>query len=162
MQTTTNQCDLSRVRGVRPCRGGSEIAFENGRTGCVPADAPDAAQFVAAANAACVCGEYVGLLLTDAGEVLELSPGRVSSVAFVRPDEEREDRLMLGFWEFGALCYLMKDHPDFERLRQMLQGAAGTETRVLFANHFHPVEDENEIWWRLLDARIYPPANAVA
>ena len=37
MQTMTRHCDLSRVHAVGPCRGGTEIAFENGRTGFVPA-----------------------------------------------------------------------------------------------------------------------------
>ena len=50
MQTMTKHCDLSRVHAVGPCRGGTEIAFENGRTGFVPAGAPDAARFVASAT----------------------------------------------------------------------------------------------------------------
>src|SRR5438309_6657374 len=103
METMTKHCDLSRVHAVRPCRGGTEIAFENGRTACVPPDAPDAAEFIAGANAACANGEHVGLLLTDAGEVLDLSPARVSTVAFVRPDAERADRLIVGFWAFSTL-----------------------------------------------------------
>jgi hypothetical protein len=157
MQTLTRHYDLSRVRAVAPCRGETEITFENGRTACVTANAPDAAQLITAANAACVNGEHVGLLLADTGEVLDLSPARVSTVAFVRQDTERADRLLVGFWAFGTLCYLMKDHPDFERLHQTLQGVAGTETPVLFAIHSHPVEDEVESWWRLLDARLYAP-----
>jgi hypothetical protein len=152
------------MRAVGPCRGGTEIAFANGRTVCVPAGAPGAGQFIDGANAACVSGEYVGLLFTDTGEVLDLSPARVSTVAFIRQDEERADRLVVGFWAFGTLCYLMKDHPEFERLHRMLQGAAGTETPVLFANHSCPVEDEEESWWRLLDARLVdsPAANGAA
>ncbi len=98
-------------------------------------------------------GEHVGLLLTDAGQVLDLSPARVSTVAFVRQDAERPDRLMVGFWAFGTLCYLLKDHPDFDRLHRTLRGVAGTETPVLFATHSHPVDDEEESWWDLLDAR---------
>ncbi len=41
MQTMTKHCDLSRVHAVGPCRGGTEIAFENGRTGFVPAGAAE-------------------------------------------------------------------------------------------------------------------------
>jgi hypothetical protein len=158
MQTMTKYRDLSRVQAVRQCQGGTEIALQNGRTACVAADAPDAAQFIAVANAACVNGEYVGLLLTDAGDVLDLSPARVSTVAFIRPDAERPDRLMVGFWSFSTLCYLMKDRSDFERLQRTLQGVAGTGTPVLFANHSHPVEDEEECWWQLLDARLVDAA----
>ena len=154
MLTTTKHRDISRVHSVRPCRGRTEIAFENGGTACFATDAPDAAHFIAAANVARANGEHVGLLLTDAGDVLDLSPARVSTVAFVRQDAERSDRLMVGFWAFGTLCYLMKDHPDFERLQQMLQEVAGSETPVLFANHSLPADDEEESWWRLLDARL--------
>jgi hypothetical protein len=160
MPMLSKHCDLFRVRAVGPCRGGTEITFANGTTACVPAGAPDGARFIAGANAARVSGEHVGLLLSDAGEVLDLSPGRVSTVAFIRQDEERADRLIVGFWAFGTLCYLMKDHPDFERLHRMLQGVAGTETPVLFANHSHHVEDEDESWWRLLDARLVDSSDA--
>ena len=57
------------------------------------------------------------------------------------------------FFDRYQLCYLLKDHPDFDRLHRTLRGVAGTETPVLFATHSHPVDDEEESWWHLLDAR---------
>jgi hypothetical protein len=139
---------------VVPCREKTTITLDSGRTAWISAGAPSAPQLVAGADAARRTGEPIGVLLSKAGEVLDLAPAHVSTVAFVRQDEDHADRWLVGFWAFTTLCYLTHDHPDFERLKRILEAAAGTETRVVFANHSQPVEDEDEVWWRLLDVRL--------
>jgi hypothetical protein len=71
----------------------------------------------------------------------------------VRPDEEDPSRLLVEFWAYSPICYLTKDHPDFERLKQTLECAAATDEPVSFANHRHMVEGETETWWKLMDVR---------
>jgi hypothetical protein len=48
----------------------------------------------------------------------------------------------------GAISYLAKDHPDFERIRGLLLGA---REPLWLANRSWPVEEETEVW--ILDVR---------
>jgi hypothetical protein len=58
------------------------------------------------------------------------------------------------------MCYLAKDHPEFDRLHASLAAAAGTPAQLWVANYSQMVKDEPtsdegefEIWWKIMDVR---------
>ena len=71
----------------------------------------------------------------------------------VRHAEEDEGRLPIWFWAFSPVCYLTRDHPEFDRIRATLERAAASGSRMWLANGMHPVEGETEVWWKILDVR---------
>ncbi|HKI30922.1 MAG TPA: hypothetical protein VKA46_03580 [Gemmataceae bacterium] len=76
-----------------------------------------------------------------------------SAVRHVRPDEDDASRLMVEFWAYSPICYLTKNHPEFERIKQTLERAVALDEQVVFANHGHMVEGDTETWWKLMDVR---------
>ena len=61
--------------------------------------------------------------------------------------------VVVAFWAFCAVCYLTRDHPEFDRILATLWAAAGTQQRVVFAIFTWPVESETETWNKILDVR---------
>jgi hypothetical protein len=145
--------DIQRVREVQPCDGGTQVVFETGRSACVRKEHPDYERLLHQARGSLQYRTPAGLMISDAGELVELTDTRQSAVRQVRPDEEDLSRLLVEFWAYSPICYLTKDHPDFERLAQTLERAAATDKPVTFANHRHMVEGETETWWKLMDVR---------
>jgi hypothetical protein len=100
----------------------------------------------------------IAAVLDAEGRVLDLMYTYRVTVHSVKDDEEDPNRLEVLFWGFCAVCYLTRDHPEFDRLRATLTDAIASDTPVVFANESWPVEGETEIWNRLLDVR---PAKAL-
>jgi hypothetical protein len=74
----------------------------------------------------------------------------------VKDDSEDPHRLMVAFWGFSAICYLTRDHPEFERIRTTLEEAAASGSMVCFAKYTWPEESETEIWNKIMDVRPVP------
>jgi hypothetical protein len=87
------------------------------------------------------------------GRLLEMNLAHDSAVDSVRADEEDPSRLAIWFWAYSPVCYLTRDHPEFDRIRATLEQAATSGGRVWLANHMHLVESETEIWLKILDVR---------
>src|SRR5262249_37649690 len=95
----------------------------------------------------------VGLIVDGEGQILELSHVYDTSVDSIREDEEDRSRLVVWCWDYSPVCYLTRDHPDFDRIRATLDHAAASGRRVWLANRMRLVESETEIWWKILDVR---------
>jgi hypothetical protein len=145
--------DIQVIQAIEPCAGGSRLVFHGGLSGCVPKGHPEFERIVRYAQSSLEHGSPLGFIVNNAGEVVEVNHTHQSTVRFVNQDDEDPNRLMVGFWAYGPLCYLTKDHPEFERIRDTLRDAMRTERPVLFVNHLKMVEGENETWWKLLDVR---------
>src|SRR5262249_34684196 len=103
----------------------------------------------------------VGFLCDGTGRITDLNYTYEVTVRFVHDDEEDSNRLFVGFWEFSEVCYLIRDHPDSQRIRETLEAAQRSGGRVVFANHMRPRESETEVWNSILDVRpLTRPANA--
>lgn len=157
MQTTHQTYDIQPVRAVLPCGRGTQVVFSAGPVACLVQEHPDYERILHRARHSLQYGHPVGLMVNEAGELLELNDTHRSAVRQVQPDEDDSSRLLVEFWAYSPICYLTKDHPEYERIKQTLEGAAATDEPVIFANHARMVEGETETWWKLLDARPAPP-----
>ncbi len=93
------------------------------------------------------------MVVDPTGNLVDLRYANRVTVRYVRDDEEDSNRVMVAFWGFSSICYLTRDHPEFERIRTTLAAAAARGEPVWFANRTWPVMGETEIWNRILDAR---------
>jgi hypothetical protein len=145
--------DIQRVREVRPCDGGMQVTFVSGLSGCLRKGHPDYERALHQARNSLQHGSSVGLMVNEAKEFVELSDTYQSTVRHVRDDEDDPGRLMIEFWAYSPICYLTRDHPEFERIKHTLASAAANDQQVLFANHRHMVEGDTETWWKIMDVR---------
>jgi hypothetical protein len=148
-QTYAIQC----VREVLPCDGGTQVVFSTGLSACLRKGHPDYERILHHARGSLQNGSPVAVLVNEGGELVELNYTHQSAVRHVRPDEEELNRLMIEFWAYSPTCYLTKDHPEYERIKHILERAAASDAQVLFANHMHMVDGETETWWKLMDVR---------
>jgi hypothetical protein len=102
----------------------------------------------------------IGLVLDSSGRVADLNTAHDTTVQSVAECPEDYDRLKVAFWGYGPVCYLTRDHPEFQRLRSILTQAAETQNVVWVANHSEMVESEPaedgaefEVWWKIMDVR---------
>jgi hypothetical protein len=161
MPTTTRAFSaICLVADVRAAENGTEVVFSDGRVAVIPEAHPDRDLLLRCAQNSLSAREPVGVAVGATGQVLDLNHTYRTTVRFIRADEEDELRLAVGCWGFGALCYLTRDHPDFERIQAALKDAASTGAEVWLANHGWPVEGETEIWNKVLDVRpVLPEAS---
>jgi hypothetical protein len=145
--------DIQRVREVRPCDGGTQLVFLTGLSVCLWKEHPEYERILHQARSSLQYGAPVGLMTGETGELVELNYTHQSAVRHVRPDEDDPSRLMVEFWAYSPICYLTKDHPEFERIKHTLERAATMDEQVLVANHMRMVEGETETWWKIMDVR---------
>ncbi len=148
-----NVYDLRVITAIEPGEGSVLLTFQGGERATVPTDHPDLKLILAEAERSSEWGSPVGLILDPAGRVLDLSHTHESCVRRIEDDSEGPNRLAVGFWSFCAVCYLTRDHPDFERIRKTLTEAVATDKPVVFANETWPLEGETEIWNKIMDVR---------
>jgi hypothetical protein len=145
--------DIQKIRTIQSCNGAVVLTFGSGLVARFPPDHPDLDKMLREAEDNLQQGRPVGVLVNAMGQILELSHAHDTCVDSVRDDEEDEGRLPVWCWEFSPVCYLTRDHPEFDRIRATLEQAAASGSRVWLANRMHPVEGETEIWWKILDVR---------
>jgi hypothetical protein len=101
----------------------------------------------------------VGVMLDASARVIDLNEAHDVSVRYIRENEKTPDRLQVALWGFSPVCYLAREHPEFERIRSTLAAAAGTPARLWVVNHSQMEQDEPanggefEIWWKIMDVR---------
>jgi len=105
------------------------------------------------ANSSLQQGRPVEVMANQNGLLLELSHAHEKSVRSVREDEEDKGRLAVWCWEYSPVCYLTREHPEFDRIRATLEQAAASGRRVWLANRMRLVQGETEVWWKILDVR---------
>ncbi|HXG11892.1 MAG TPA: hypothetical protein VNK04_19200 [Gemmataceae bacterium] len=84
---------------------------------------------------------------------MELQCAIDTHVHEVKDCDEDPSRLEVWFWGYSPVCYLTRDHPDFERIRATLREALASQSMVWLAPHTWPVEGETEIWTKIMDVR---------
>jgi hypothetical protein len=151
--TTPQVFDIQMVRTIQPSNGAVVIAFGSGLVARFPPDHPDRDRMLREAQSSLAEGRPVGVMVNGDGRLLELSHAHETGVDCVREDEDDENRLAIWFWGYSPVCYLTRDHPEFDRIRATLEQAAASGSRVWLANRMHLVEGETEIWWQILDVR---------
>jgi hypothetical protein len=150
--TKTLVFDIQMVRAVQPSNGALTVAFQNGLVAWIPPDHPEKDTLVREAQYSLEQHRPVGVLVNGEGRLLELNAAHDTGVRMVR-QEEGDERLAVWCWGYSPVCYLTRDHPEFDRIRATLEQAAVTGDRVWLANRMHLVEGETEIWWKILDVR---------
>jgi hypothetical protein len=151
--TTPQVFDIQTVRTLRPANGALALTFQSGLVAWLRPDHPDRDALLRDGEDSIRQGLPVGVMVDGEGRLLELSPTFATGVRSVREDEEDPSRLAVWCWEFSPVCYLTRNHPEFERIRATLAEAAGSGRQVWLANRMHLVEGETEIWWKILDVR---------
>jgi hypothetical protein len=158
--TTSLVFDIRPITPVQPCDGGVKLTFGDGSTACLDATHPyfDTLMVFVASEAR--RSRPVGIMLDASGKVLDLNEAHDVSVRYIRENEDTPDRLKVALWGFSPMCYLARDHPEFERIRTTLAAAAGIPARLWLANHSQMVHDEPaseggtfESWWKIMDIR---------
>jgi hypothetical protein len=153
LETSPQVVEIQAVRTIQPSNGTFVVAFENGLVAQLPPDHPDRDRMLREAEASLRQHRPVGVMVQGGGRILELSHAHETCVRSVREDEEDKSRLAVWFWDYSPVCYLSREHPEFDRIRVTLEQAAACEGRVWLANRTHPVAGETEIWWKILDVR---------
>jgi hypothetical protein len=151
--TTCQMFGIETVRTVDASNGAPAVTFHSGLVARVPLDHPDRDRILCEAKRSLQQGRPVGVMVNGDGCVLELSAAHETSVRSVGEDEEDQSRLAVWFWEYSPICYLSREHLEFDRIRATLEQAAASGSRVWLANRMHVVEGETEIWWKILDVR---------
>jgi hypothetical protein len=151
--TTAQLYDIQRVHAIQPSNGALAIVLASGLLARLTPDHPDRDRMLREAEDSLRQHRPVGVLVNGEGRLVELSHTHETSVASLREDEEDKSRLAVWFWEYSPICYLTREHPEFDRIRATLEQAAASGSRVWLANSMHPVEGETEIWWKILDVR---------
>jgi hypothetical protein len=134
-----------------------QLCLQNGLIALVAADRPDYELILRNAESSQRLEQPVGIILDLAGHLLDFNYTYQSLVRYAQDDEDDPNRVAVGFWGYGPLCYLTRDHPEFERIKRTLDEAVAAGSMVWFANESQMVESETEIWWKLMDVRPKPP-----
>jgi hypothetical protein len=151
--------DIRQIAGLATVEEGVEIKFEDGTLAFLDAAHPNFAVCRITAESHAGRARPVGLVLDAERRVIDLNAAHDTTVRFVREDTEDRNRLMVGFWGYSPICYLTRDHPEFERIHSQLAAAVDTDRRVWVANHSEMVvtepqgDVEGETWWKILDVR---------
>jgi hypothetical protein len=153
VQLSHQTYDIQRVRDILPCDGGTQVVFPTSLSACLRRGHPDYERILHHARGSLQDGSPVAVLVNEGGELVQLNYTHRSAVRHVRPDDEDPTRLMVEFWVYSPICYLTKDHPEYERIKHTLEHAAASNTQVIFANHMHMIEGKAETWWKLMDVR---------
>src|SRR5579862_9324834 len=155
--TTTLVYDIRHVAGVHPVDGGLRIEFADGAGAFLDAAHPNFEVLRLHAESNQGRPVPVGVVLDAGGRIVDLNTAHDTAVQSVQECPGDYDRLKVAFWAYSPVCYLTRDHPEFERIRSMLSEAAGTPAMVWIANHSEMIEEEptnggeSEIWWKILD-----------
>jgi hypothetical protein len=157
--TTSLVFDIRPLAKVQRCAGSVELTFRDGAVAHLDETHPHFDTLMVF-----VAGESrrqpIGVMLDASGRVIDLSEAHDVTVRYIRENEDSPDRLQVALWGFSPMCYLARNHPEFERIHSTLAAAAGTPSRLWVANHSQMVKDEPatedgefEIWWKIMDVR---------
>ncbi len=156
---TTLIHDIRHVAEVTPVDGGLEIRFGSGAPAFLDAGHPNFAVCRITAEAHSGQPRPVGVILDAEHRIVDLNAAHDTTVSFIREVPNDRSRFMVGLWGYSPICYLTRDHPNFERIRSLLASAAGTSRKVWLANHSEMIVTEaqgaeGETWWKIMDVRL--------
>jgi hypothetical protein len=158
-RTSYQTFDIQTVQAIQPTKGALGVVFANGLAATIVGDDPQRDRLLREAERSKQQQRPVGVLVDADGRLRELSPTHEVSVRSIREEPDEPTRLAIWFWSYSPVCYLTRDHPEFDRIRAILEHAAATGGRVWLANRLDLVDSATERWWQILDVR---PADAAA
>jgi hypothetical protein len=144
------------VADIQPANGAVTILFDNGLAATLLAQHPDRDLIRRQAEISLRERQPVGVLVDGAGCLVDLNHTYQVTIREVRDMEDDARRVQVGCWGFGPVCYLMRQHPEFDRIRTILNEAAASGAPVRLANRTWVVEEETELWHQILDVRSLP------
>ncbi len=143
---------IQKVHSIQRSNGALVMAFESGLVAHLPPGHSDRDAMLREAESSLREHRPVGVMVDAEGSLVELTHAHDTSVDSVREDEEDPTRLAVWFWGYSPICYLTREHAEFERIRTTLEQAATSGNRVWLANRMHLVNGQTEVWWKILDA----------
>jgi len=153
IETTTQIVDTQIVTAINPGDGAAELTFERGLKALLPADHPDQEILLSEADRSLRHHHPVGVLVNQAGQVVDLRYALQTSVRRVQDCEEDPNNLEVGFWGYSPVCYLTPDHPEFERIRTTLERAVASGSLVWLAPHNQEVVSGMWVGMKIMDVR---------
>jgi hypothetical protein len=157
---------MHHITEVTPVSGGTRIAFGNGTTAFLAASHPSFEILRIHAESSRGRPVPVGVVLDAGGGVVDLNTAHDTSVQSVQELPEDPGRLKVAFWGYSPICYVCRDHPEFDRIHSTLVNAADTRALVWVAHYSGMVEDqpktdesEYEVWWKIMDVRTTDPSS---
>jgi hypothetical protein len=153
--------DIRFITNVTPAEDGLRIALRDGSSALLDASHPHFGVLRIHAESNCGKPTPIGLVLDSSGRIVDLNTAYDTTVQSITECPEDYDRLKVAFWGYSPVCYLTRDHAEFQRLRSILTQAAGTQKVVWVANHSDMIESEPadddgeyEVWWKIMDVRL--------
>jgi hypothetical protein len=150
---TRNVYDIRVVTAIEPTERAVLLTFKDGAKAIVPGDHRDREIIIHEAERSLTWQHPVGVILDPTDRVVDLSHTHEACVRSVQDYDEDPNRIEVCFWEFSSVCYLTRDHPEFQRIHTTLKDAVASRTPVVFANETWSIRGETEIWLKILDAR---------
>jgi hypothetical protein len=157
--TTSLVFDIRPIAKAQRCEGCVKLTFGDGSVAHLDETHPRFDALMVLVESESRGCRPAGVMLDASGRVIDLNEAQDVSARYIRENEETPDRLQVALWGFSPMCYLAKDHPEFERICSTLTAAAGTPARLWVANHSQMEQDEPtnggefEIWWKIMDVR---------
>jgi hypothetical protein len=145
--------DIQTVTEIQSGTSDVKLTFQSGLTANLSVNHPDRDLILREAERSLCHRDPVGVMVDAAGTLVDLEHAQQVAVRYVEDDAEDSNRLQVAFWGYCAICYLTRDHPEFERMRATLVEAAVRGEEVWFANRTWPVEGEAESWNKIMVIR---------
>jgi hypothetical protein len=123
LQTGSQICEMDVVSDIQACNGTTRILFGRTSPAALLGDHPHYDLLLRQAEASLRHQSPIAVLLDTAGAIADLSDVRQVTVRQVQEEQDGVRGLRVALWEMGAISYLAKDHPDFERIRGLLLAA---------------------------------------
>jgi hypothetical protein len=163
--TTSLVFAIRPLASVQRCDGQVQLTFRDGSVARLDVSHPQFDTLMVFADSELHRHRPLGVVLDASGQVVDLNEAHDVTVRYIRDNEGTPERLKVALWGFAPMCYLARDHPEFERIRSTLAAAAGTPARLWVANYSQMVSDEPtteggefETWWKIMDVRAAEPA----
>jgi hypothetical protein len=158
--TTSLVYDIRHIIDTNPMASGLRITFRDGTAAVLYAAHANFETLRRRAEAGQKQAVPVGVILDSDSRIVDLNTAHDSSIQVVEGLPEDANRLKVACWGYSSVCYLTRDHPDFERIYSTRTQTVGTRRMLWIANHSDMVEDEPEkadgefeMWWKVMDVR---------
>ena len=153
IELAANVINILPVTDIRSTDGAVELTLNRSLKARWPTNHPDHEIYLHQAEWSLEQGRPIGVILDATGKVVELKIALETHVQKVMDDTEDSTRVEVWFWAYSPVCYLTRDHPEFERIRPLLEQAVASNKMVWLATYPWPVESETEIWTKIMDVR---------
>jgi hypothetical protein len=153
--------DLQPIRSASRQAGDVVITFHSGSVACLSSGQPNFGTLLSNVEAGLRRQHApVGFLVTTGNRLVDLNVAHDTTVRDLCEGAPGLNGVLVGLWAHSPVCFLSRDHPEFERLQATLADAVGTEKMVWVATHTEEVEEgepdaEGDVpaWPKIMDVR---------